>query len=50
LKTMEQEFRDRHSTHAKGSNATRTWVIRAPNNEELRRDRSLTMMGEFVGV
>lgn len=49
LKTMEQEFRDKHSAHAKGSNAKRTWVIREPNDAELKRDRSLTMVGEFVG-
>lgn len=48
LKAMEQEFRGRHSAHAKGSNATRTWVIREPNDSERKRDKSLTMMGEFV--
>lgn len=48
LKAMEQEFRDRHSEHAKGSNQSRTWVIREPNDEELTRDPSLTMVGRFV--
>lgn len=48
LKTMEAEFRVRHSNHAKGSNDSRLWVIRVPNNAELSRDRSTTMIGEFV--
>lgn len=48
LNTMEEEFRTRHAAHARGSNSSRLWVIRAPNANELARDRSLTMMGEFV--
>ena len=48
LKTMEDEFRVKASTHAKGSNARRLWIIRAPNNAELALDRSITMRGEFV--
>jgi uncharacterized Zn finger protein (UPF0148 family) len=49
LAEMPQEFREKHSAHAKGSNATRTWVIREPTRAELAVDRTLTMVGKFVG-
>jgi len=48
LASMDEELRTRHSNHAKGSNPTRLWVIRAPNRAELAIDPNTTMRGEFI--